>query len=266
MTGKNQPESELCRCIVAEDEALARERVRSFLAKETGVEIVAECPDGENTVIEVERLRPHLLFLDVQMPKLNGFQVLEALDREAMPEVIFTTAHDEYAIKAFEFSAVDYLLKPFSRKRFRQALTRARSRIRSASGQDGDRDLDILLRRIQSSMRSPRLLVRSSNAVLLLKAEEIDLVESAGNYVLLHSRGSRHIHRETMSAIEDRLSDAGFMRVSRSAIVNLNRVTQLRPLPSGQYAAVLADGQRVNVTCPLKELYRRLNGEPAPDP
>ena len=248
------------RCVIADDESLARKRIGAFLEEERDVEVVAECADGERTVRTIEEHRPDLAFLDVQMPRLDGFEVLEALDREALPAIVFTTAHVEYAIRAFEVCAVDYLLKPFRRERFLQSLDRARAQIRSAPPGARADSLAALLRQVRNPDAAERVLVRSPDRILFVKGEEIDRIESAGNYVILHAGRERHIVRKTMAAMERRLSGIGFMRISRTAIVNLARVTEVRPTVAGQHIVILTDGQRVNMTCPLRDLQARMGG------
>jgi two-component system LytT family response regulator len=198
-----------------------------------------------------------LLFLDVQMPRLNGFEVLEALSPGPIPVVIFTTAHDEHAIRAFEFSALVYLLKPFTEARFKKSLQRARA----------------LLEKMETNLADPhlkagqphapgggggRIFVRSSERILFLKPQEIDRVEAAGNYVVLHSGKDQHIIRETISAMETRLASAGFMRISRSVIVNLACIREIQPVASGRYSLLLKNGTRLDMTCSLAELQARL--------
>lgn len=247
------------RAVIADDEPLARERIRSFSNEEPDVEVVAECADGAQTVATVEQEHPDLLFLDIQMPRLNGFEVLEALAPGHLPAVIFTTAHDQHAIRAFEVNAVDYLLKPYKQARFQKALQRARLDLRTRTESGYDQRLASLL----SSWRGgpdggARILVKSPDRILFLKAEEIDHVEADGNYVQLHVGKERHMIRETMAAIEARLNHSGFMRISRSTIVNLARIRELKPLGPGQYCAVLHNGSRLDMTCPLRELQDRL--------
>jgi len=248
------------RVIIVDDEPLARERVRTFLAEEADVEVVAECGDGAEAVTRITDLRPDLVFLDVQMPRLNGFEVLEAIATHALPAVIFTTAHDDHAIRAFEVSAVDYLLKPFKQPRFQKALERARGQLRTTQGAVPEPQLANLLAHVREATGSgPRVLVKSPDRILFLKPEEIDHVEACGNYVVLHAGKERHIVRETMTAMEARLDSAGFMRINRSVILNLSRIRELLPLAAGEYAVVLKSGLRLNMTCTLRDLQARLN-------
>jgi two-component system LytT family response regulator len=192
------------------------------------------------------------------MPRLDGFGVLAALPVEALPVVIFTTAHDEHAVRAFEVHALDYLLKPFKEARFRRAVARAREQL-GRRHPVADAGLAALTARLRSAQTGgPRILVKSPERVVFLRAAEIDWVESAGNYVVIHAAGERHITRDTMGTMEKRLADAGFMRMSRSAIVNLHRVRELQPAETGQFCAVLKSGARIGITCGQRELQERL--------
>ena len=244
------------RAIIADDEPLARERIRSLLVAEPDVEIIAECSHGTQTLKATQERRPDLLFLDVQMPRLNGFEVLEALEPEQMPIVIFTTAHDEHAIRAFEVNALDYLLKPFTEARFKSAVLRARNQLNNRP--QSNPQVAALLNTVHAANPSGRILVRSPDRILFLKPEEIDYIEAAGNYVVLHVGKERHILRETMTAMEARLIPAGFMRISRSIIVNLARIREIQPLGAGQYSLLLKDGSRLDMTCSLADLQARL--------
>lgn len=248
------------RVIIADDEPLARERVRSLLVDEPDLEIVAECSNGGQTLKTIQDLRPDLLFLDVQMPRLNGFEVIEALDPTQIPVVIFTTAHDEHALRAFEVNALDYLLKPFKPERFKKALNRAREQLEKGPGRIPESQFTGLLRHVHAAAPSGgRILVRSPDRIVFIKPEEIDHIEAAGNYVVLHAGKDRHILRETTVAMEARLTPAGFMRISRSAIVNLARVREVQPLGPGQYCVLLKNGARLDMTCSLSDLQDRLS-------
>jgi two-component system LytT family response regulator len=248
------------RVTIADDEPLARERVRDFLAEDPEVEVVAECGDGVATVQAVEQHRPDLLFLDVQMPRLSGFEVLEALDGRALPAVIFTTAYDQHAIRAFEVSAVDYLLKPYNRPRFRNALRKARERIAQGRNRAGlGPDLASALAHWHGRGEyQPRIVVKSSDRILFLKLQEIDHVAADGNYVQIHAGKERHMIRETMTAMEERLTPSGFMRISRSILVNLGRVRELKPVGPGEYRVIVQSGQQFEMTCSLREFQERM--------
>lgn len=247
------------RAIIADDEPLARERIRSLLSDEPDVEVVAECAHGAQALKATQEHRPDLLFLDVQMPRLNGFEVLEALEPGQLPIVIFTTAHDQHAIRAFEINALDYLLKPFTAERFKKAVERAREQLENGRRRLPESQLTALLNHLHTATPGGgRILIRSPERILFLKPQEVDHVEAAGNYVVLHAGKERHIVRETTSAMETRLAPAGFMRISRSAIVNLSRIREVQPIGPGQYSVLLKTGARLDMTCSLSELQTRL--------
>ncbi|MEJ0088754.1 MAG: response regulator [Limisphaerales bacterium] len=250
------------RVIIVDDEPLARERVRTFLAEEPDIEVLAECADGVAAVKAIEQHRPDLVFLDVQMPRLTGFEVLAALDEDAVPAIIFTTAHDQHALRAFEVNAVDYLLKPYKPARFRKSLQRAREQLLSPARTPGpEPHIQALLAQIRGNAgKNPRILVKSPDRILFLKPEEIDHIEADGNYLLLHAGKERHMIRDTMAAMETRLASAGFMRISRSAIVNLSRIRELQPMAAGEYCVILLSGARLAMTCSLRELQERIGG------
>jgi two-component system, LytTR family, response regulator len=248
------------RVIVADDEPLARERIRALLAEEPEFEIVMECANGVQTVKAAQEHRPDLLFLDVQMPRFNGFEVIEVLAPDHVPAVIFTTAHDEYAIRAFEVNALDYLLKPFTEARFKAALQRARRQLEQAHQSRPDPRLASLVNYVHGAgPESKRILIRSPERILFLKPDEINHVEAAGNYVILHVGNERHILRETTATMEARLAAAGFMRISRSLIVNLAYIREVRPVGPGQYSVLLKNGTSLDMTCSLSELQARLD-------
>lgn len=237
------------RAIVVDDEPLARERLRTFLANESGVMVIGECQNGDEAIIAVRRDRPDLLFLDVQMPGMNGFEVLQKLNGSAPQAVIFTTAHDQYAVQAFEVHAVDYLLKPFDRERLRLALERARTRASAAKPDDLQTKLAAMLEDLKAGARQPeRIPVKSNGKVTFVRIPEIDWIASADNYVELHVGNHSHLIRETMNSIATRLPAEQFVRVSRTSIVNLSRVKELQPLFHGEYTITLTTGARVTLS------------------
>jgi two-component system LytT family response regulator len=241
------------RALIVEDEPLMRERLRGLLAEEPDVVCVGECANGPAAVAAITAERPDLVFLDVQMPGLDGFGVIEAVGVEQMPLTVFVTAYDRYALKAFEVQALDYLLKPFNRPRFRQALERARARLRRGKGSDVQHMLHALLEDVKATSRTPRrLVVRSENRIALLKPEDVDWVEAAGNYVRLHVGKDEHLLRGTMEAVEAQLPAGQFVRTHRSAIVNIERIRALEPTFHGDYVIELHDGTEL----PLSRTYR----------
>jgi two-component system LytT family response regulator len=247
------------RVVLVDDEPLAREGLRSFLAEEADIEIVGECDNGATAVEMIERVRPDVVFLDVQMPRLNGFEVIEALGTGVTPAIVFTTAHDQHAIRAFEVNAIDYLLKPFKLERLKKAVQRAREQVKTPGSASSAPQFTSLVTHLRGATGvTPRILVRSPDRILFLKPSEIDYVEAAGNYLILHAGKEGHTIRETMASMESRLAGAGFMRISRSAIINLSRVRELQPLSAGEYRVLMQNGVRLDMTCGLREFQERL--------
>jgi two-component system, LytTR family, response regulator len=234
------------RVVVADDEPLARERVRAMLARHEGYEVIGESGDGASTVELIVRERPDILFLDIRMPELDGFEVLAALEGiEPLPAVIFTTAFSEYAVRAFEVRAVDYLLKPFDRARFERALASAAARRARAPGVVDDE-----LRAILGSLNArqtypPRFLVRSCGEMYFVRSADIDWVDAQGNYVRLHAAGKTHLVRDTMKDFAAKLDPTTFVRIHRSAIVNIDRVARIEPYVHGEYVVTLRDGTKL---------------------
>jgi two-component system LytT family response regulator len=241
------------RTLIVEDEPLMRERLRGLLAEEPDVVVAGECANGPEAVAAIDADPPDLVFLDVQMPGLNGFEVIEAVGVERMPATVFVTAYDRYALRAFEVHALDYLLKPFNRQRFRQALDRARARLRQGKAAEVQGLLRALLADVQTPARAPRrLLVKSENRITLVKPEDVDWIEAAGNYVRLHVGKDEHLLRATMEGVEAQLPPGQFVRIHRSTIVNLDRVRALEPGFHGDYVVQLRDGTEL----PLGRTYR----------
>ncbi len=246
------------RTLIVDDEPLARERVRALLSEETDVEVVGECRDGQEAVEAIRREAPDLVFLDVQIPELDGFGVIERVGVDKIPVIVFVTAYDQYALQAFEVHAVDYLLKPFDQDRFQKALARARQSVQLRRGGDVNERLVALLEDLKTPQgHLERLVVKSSGRLFFLRAEEIDWIESSGNYVSLHVGPESHLLRETMNGIETKLDPARFIRIHRTAIVNIDRIRELQPLFHGEYDVVL----RTGTTLTLSRGYRdRLQG------
>jgi two-component system, LytTR family, response regulator len=240
------------RTLLVEDEPLMRERLRGLLAAETDVVNVGECANGPEAVAAIIADRPDLVFLDVQMPGLDGFEVIEAVGAEEMPATVFVTAYDRYAVRAFEVHALDYLLKPFNRERFRQALGRARARLQQGKAAEVNGLLRALLEDLRGTPRPRRLVVKSESRICLLKPEEVDWVEAAGNYVRLHVGKEEHLLRTTMEALEAQLPPRQFVRLHRSAIANVERIQALEPSFHGDYVVQLRDGTEL----PLSRTYR----------
>jgi two-component system LytT family response regulator len=246
--------------LIVDDEPLARERLASLLQAEKDIEIVGQCRDGEEAVTAIHDHGPDLVFLDVQMPQMNGFEVIEAIGTEKMPLVIFVTAYDQHALKAFQVRALDYLLKPFDRERFADALARARKQMeRDETGDIGRRLLALVKDLRRDQPRTERLVVKSGGRLFFLRADEIDWIEAAGNYVRLHVGTTSHLLRETMNAIEGRLDPEKFFRIHRSRIVNMERIQELQPWLNGEYAVLLRTGTRLTLSRGYREkLQERL--------
>lgn len=237
------------RTLIVDDEPLARQRLKRFLEEDAETEVVGECADGREAVEQIERLKPDLLFLDIQMPEVDGFGVLEALAEAEMPAVVFVTAYDQYALRAFDVHAVDYLLKPYDRDRFRKALKRARMQIEQRRSGDVDRRLLSLLAHVKAEQKHlERLVIKSVGRVFFLKTEEIDWIESSGNYVRLHAGGEAHLLRETMNRLAAKLDPDKHLRIHRSTIVNIERIKELQPLFSGDYVVILRDGTQLTLS------------------
>lgn len=251
------------RVAIVDDEPLARGALCQLLSADPEVLVVGDCI-GVDAPALVERARPDLLFLDVQMPEVDGFQVLEALDPTRLPATVFVTAHDEYAVRAFEVHAIDYLLKPFDDARFFKALARAKDRLRHA---DTSGDVGRLLallddRAPKAQTHVERFLVRERGRVVVVRADEIDWVEAADYYATLHAGGAAHLVRQTMADLEASLDPRRFVRVHRKAIVNIDRVREVHPLFRGDCMLVLADGTQVKLSRTRRDDFERLLAAP----
>ena len=249
------------RAVVVDDEPLARERIRTLLAGDSAFELVAECGDGAAALEAVTIHSPDLLFLDVQMPEMDGFAVLQSLPTEALPAIVFVTAYDEYAFKAFEVNAVDYLLKPLEPERFRAALQRVRARLDRSGVEEAEPELRALLAQLRAERPAPvRIVVREGERLFFVRAEEVDWIDAAGNYARLHARNKTHLVRETMKSLEARLDPATFVRIHRSVIVNVDRIGSLEPYFHGEYVVTMKDGTRFTSSRshsePLRSLLR----------
>jgi two-component system LytT family response regulator len=233
------------RAVIVDDEPLARERIRTLLTDYPEWVVTAECGDGLDAVQAIGREHPDLVFLDIQMPELGGFEVLEALGADFTPAIIFITAFDEFALRAFEVSAVDYLLKPIDPSRFQQALSRARARL-AQTPRDAGLQIEQLMQywRARQGLAS-RFVVRDGGKISFVKVQDVDWIDAAGNYVRLHAGGREYLVRDTMKAVEARLDPATFVRVHRSAIVNIDRVNALEPYFHGEYVVIMRDGSKL---------------------
>ena len=232
------------RVLLVDDESLARRRLRTLLAGEPGIEIVGECEDGAKAVAAIRQLQPDLVFLDVQMPELDGFEVIEKIGASGMPAVIFITAFDDYAVNAFEHGAVDYLLKPVEKNRFEQTLARARERVqrRPADGQDQLKDL---LRHLGTRAAPSRIGVKSGGKTIFLQTADIFWIQARDDIARIHLAESFIDVREPLSRLESRLPAGDFLRVHRSAIVNVAHIREVQPFDQGDQMLVLANGKRI---------------------
>lgn len=234
------------RVVLADDEPLVRERLRSLISTRPDCALVAECVDGSEAVIAIEKSRPDVALLDVQMPELDGFEVLEALPETARPAVVFVTAYDEYAVRAFEVNAIDYLLKPIEPGRFNAAFDRVAQRLGPAAPTPSEPGLAALLADLRARRGlADRFVVRDGHRVTFVAIDDVDWIDAAGNYVRLHAGGRTHLVRETMHAVEGRLSPERFVRVHRSIIVRLDRIVEMEPYFHGEYVLTLKDGTKI---------------------
>lgn len=252
------------RAVIVDDEPLAREGVRLHLESHPDIEVVAEAGSGEEAVSLIDSLRPDLLFLDVQMPGLDGFAVLDAIGPVQMPVTVFATAYDQFALRAFDAHAVDYLLKPYDEDRFARAVDRARMQVAARRNVRMDDRLGSLLEELRNRSRFiERVVVRSGGRILILRVEDVEYVEAASNYVRIHSGGKEYLLRETMTALEAKLDPSDFVRIHRSTIVRIDRIRELEPLFQGDYVVILENGTRLTSSRGYRDrLQGLLQGSP----
>ena len=250
------------RTLIVDDEPLARERLRGLLAEEPEGEIVGECGDGCQAGLAIEELRPDLVFLDVQVPNLDGFHILESVGVDRIPAVVFVTAYDQYALRAFDVRAVDYVLKPFGRERLQKALEHARVQITREKSKDLSGQIVALL----EEMRPPqhryarRIMIKEGGRLFFLRMPEIDWVEASGNYVRIHVGAESHLLRETMNGLEGRLDPERVLRIHRSTIVNIERIKELQPWFHGDYIVILRDDRQLTMSATYREKLDELRG------
>lgn len=240
------------RTLIVDDEPLARDRLRGFLKAEDAVEVIGECGSGTDAIAAIRQAAPDLVFLDMQMPGCDGLQVLAELPEEKRPAIVFATAHERFAVDAFDVAAVDYLLKPFDRDRLQQALRRVQSHLQRSRGPGATPP--------GPAPKFDRIIVKADGRLVFLKPEEIVRVEAADNYVTLHLLSGRLMLRETMSAIEARLGTAAFMRVNRSAIVQLDQIREIQPAQHSDYTVVLRDGTKLPLSRSLRGQLEKFTG------
>jgi two-component system LytT family response regulator len=246
-----RPFDMVVRTVIADDERLARQKLLILLDSEPQVKVVAECQDGRQTVAAIRNFRPDMLLLDIQMPDLDGFQVLSEVPPDEMPVVIFTSAYDQYAIRAFESNALDYLLKPFDQERLHHALERARAELLKARDREITHRILNLLSQVRSVAlpapeRDSRLVIKANGRVVFLDLDTIEWIEAAANYVRLNVGKDAYLFRETISRISERLDANHFVRIHRSTIVNVRKIKELIPVNSGEYVVVLRSGRELS--------------------
>lgn len=242
------------RTLIVDDEPLGRERIRTLLSSDAEIEVVGECSNGKQAVAAIKETGPDLVYLDVQMPEMDGFAVLDVIAGERMPAIIFVTAFDRYAVKAFEVHALDYLLKSFDRERFQDALQRAKEQIRYSREGLWNERLTGLLEELQARQkRLTRLVIKSGGRIVFLGVDEIDWLEAADNYVRIHAGRESHLHRETLQSLEARLDPSKFLRIHRSTLVNLDRIQELQSLFHGDYVVKLLDGTELTLSRNYRE-------------
>lgn len=261
-------ENDKIRTLIVDDEPLARRNLRLLLEKDPQIEVLDECRNGREAIKAINTVSPDLIFLDIQMPEIDGFDVLARVGPEHIQAIIFVTAFDQYALKAFDVHAIDYLLKPFDDERFAHALRRAKAQIEAREINRLSKRLLALLEERESQRKSStgqkthltRLMIKTSGRVMLLKVDEIDFIEADGNYAKLHVGRKAHLLREKMHDLEGQLDPEKFVRIHRSIIVNLDRIKEMHPHFNGDYIVVLEDGRQLRLSRSRREnLIHRLH-------
>ena len=254
------------RLLIVDDEPLARAGVRSLLAADEEIEVIGECGDGAEAVVAIVDMEPDAVLLDIKMPEMNGLDVVRTIGVERMPLVVFITAYDEHALRAFELHAVDYLLKPFDDERFLKTLSRLKRELRTrAAAQLSEKLLNVLQetnpRAPRASQYLSRIVVRADGRTLLLRAADVDWIEAADYYAKIHVGGKSHLLRETMNELEARLDPDLFFRAHRSAIVNLEKVKEIQPYTRGEHVVIMSNGARVRLSRGRREKLEEKLGQ-----
>lgn len=254
----------MIRAIIVDDEPLAREKVQLFAKDESDIEIVDLCRTGQEAIDSYHRFKPDLLFLDIQMTEMNGFDVLQHIQTRPLPGIIFITAYDEFALRAFEFHALDYLLKPYDRERFSKAVAHARESIVSRPQSEVTTEqIKALLDSLkQSPGKLDRLIVKTNGRIIFLRIEEIDWMEAAGNYIKLHVGNETHLMRETMNKLEEQLNPQQFIRIHRSTIINIAKIKELQPYFNGEYKVTLHNNTTVILSRGYRDNFTAVLGKP----
>ena len=250
---------EKIRALIVDDEPLAREGIHMRLKQEPDIEVIGVCGNGREAVTTILREVPDLVFLDIQMPRLDGFGVIESVGVAPMPHVIFVTAYDEHALRAFEVNALDYLLKPVDSERFFETLERARDRIRGKNLEAITEQLHKMMAALKVERKYlERLSIKSGGRVIFLGVDDIDWIEAADNYVQVHAGRGSHLLHATMNSLESRLDPDQFLRIHRSAIVNIERIKELHPMFHGEYRVILKDGAQLTSGRGYRENLQKL--------
>ncbi len=237
------------RVLIVDDEPLARKGIRRLLEKEPDIEIIGECSDGLEAVETINNEKPDIVFLDIQMPELDGFGVLEALELPQLPIIIFITAFDEFALKAFEVHALDYLLKPVKAEKFQHALQRARAVLHFKQTDQFQKQLESMLQYVSSKRQYlERLIVKDVKGIVIVYVSDVDWFEAYGDYIRIHEKGKKYLLRKTMNTLESGLNPENFARIHRSTIVQINRIKKLQPLNNGDYVIFLEDGTQLSLS------------------
>ena len=253
---------ERIRTLIVDDEPLARAGLRAALQKDQEIEIVDEARDGQEALEKIRSVRPDLVFLDIQMPELDGFDVLDSLESDEIPMVVFVTAYDQYALNAFQVHALDYLLKPYEDERLLEAVDRAKAQMGKKNGSSP-------IKRVQEMLESTRaerphvgrIMVRSGGRITFVRVDDVDWIEAQGDYICLHTQGKKHLIREKISDMESQLSPESFLRIHRSTMVNITRIREMQPMFHGEYAVVLLDGTRLTMSRSFRDrVFERLKG------
>lgn len=248
------------RTVVVDDEPLACKRLEKLLKEDEEIELISLCANGEEAIKQIKEEQPDLVFLDIQMPEINGFDVLQNIDQDEAPLIIFVTAYDEYALKAFEVHALDYLMKPFKKERFFDSLNRAKKTLKQDSRAGMNSKIDNLLEYLEPAQGAlSRILVKSSGRYFFLKTTDIDWIESAGNYVRIHSGGNNYLIRETMINMEKKLDSDTFFRIHRSTIINVNKVKELEQWFHGDYQVIMYNEEKLTMSRNYKELLEKFS-------
>lgn len=258
MTGRQNQ----MRVLIADDEALARRRVREMLRGDPDVDVVGECSNGSETLEAIASLKPDLIFLDIQMPGTSGIDVASSFQAALNPLVIFVTAHDQYAVRAFEIDAVDYLLKPFDRERFEQTLERAKTAFRTQRDGQANQEILSLLGELRSRPQYlDRLMIRNNDRVIIIKTEDIEWIEAQGNYIRIHFGKQSSLMRETLGNLAAQLDPKRFARIHRSQIVNIDHILELQPWSHREYRVVLRNGTQLTLSRTYRDQLYQLLGK-----